>query len=170
MVLAQSVQPIAWRRLPGESTSEEAVAAVENHFGIRFPKDFRSAFPSIHGASPAPSKFYLTSPRIGRMGTSLGAMLSLAPESMYYVPTVADAHEGEGILPRKVVPFGIDGGGDLVAFDFRADAANPTVVYVAIASSEEHSDRHIIPLAESFTEFLNMLQQRDVPDPHPEGR
>ena len=53
----------------------------------------------------------------------------------------------------------IDGGGDLIAFDFRTDPTHPTVVYIAITDADDDGgESHIYPLAPSFTAFLEMLE------------
>jgi len=150
---------ITWTDRKPEAT-EEMIAAVERELGIRYPDDFRKMAPTIHGAEPSSSSFAYQNRFIGRVGTSFSVVLSFNPSSSYYVLDSGRPHTREGILPPGVVPFGEDGGGDLMAFDFRKDPDHPPVVYVAITEADdEGGDGHVYPLAPSFTEFLSMLRE-----------
>jgi hypothetical protein len=152
---------IQWENLPDAPATEEMIASVEDALGFHYPTDFRALAPSIHGASPTPSTFSVMHPRIGRFGGFIAYVLSFDPKSSEYIMPTVEAHRREGILPSGVVPFGEDGGGDLMAFDFRKNADNPPVVYIAISDAEEAGERHILPLASSFSAFLSMLGTDD---------
>jgi len=154
------MRSIAWKYQEPEAT-EAMIVAVEHRLGIQYPADFRSGVRGFHGATPSPSRFSYQHRGIGRVGTAIGCILSFDPASSAYVIPTVESHVREGILPVGVVPFGEDGGGDLMAFDFRKDADNPPVVYVAISDAEEEGERHIYPLAPSFSAFLDMLVSDD---------
>jgi SMI1-KNR4 cell-wall len=136
---------------------DETIANVESALGNHYPEDFLAVARTAHGGSPTRARFSYFDPQFGRVGTSLGVLLSLNPSSTYYVLRKIQNLD-DGLLPSGVVPFGEDGGGDLMAFDFRKDANNPPVVYVAIADAEEVGERHVYPLAPSFSAFLDMLE------------
>jgi hypothetical protein len=140
--------------------SEEMIATVERVLGVRFPEDFRSIIPTAHGGSPAPvSRFRYADPDLGHVGTSLGAVMSFDAASSDYILKRHAILAGEGIIPALVVPFGEDGGGDFMAFDFRGHAADPPVVYVSHESATEANEgENVYPLAPSFTAFLEMLE------------
>lgn len=151
---------ITWKYREPEAT-EAMIAEVEQELGIRYPDDFRRAAPGIHGAGPEQSSFSYQNRFIGRVGTSLGRVLSFSPTSSFYVLRKV-RNLDEGLRPDGVIPFGVDGGGDLMAFDFRKDPEHPPVVYIAITEADdEGGDGHVYPLASSFTEFLSMLKERE---------
>jgi cell wall assembly regulator SMI1 len=154
-LVLRDTHEIDWRTREPRAT-EEMIAAVEHALGIRYPADFRALAPVIHGGAPSPSSFSYQHREIGTVGTSLEVVLSFDPSSDYNVLRTMHALE-DGLLPPGVVPFGEDGGGDLIAFDFRTDPDHPSVVYVATADAAETGERHIYPLVDSFTRFLEML-------------
>ena len=164
-----SLAGISWRRPAAAPATQEQIAAVERSLGVRYPEDFRALAPAIHGASPSPDEFALVYPRNRRRsGGFISVVLSFDPGTGYdFVLKLVEAQRRDGVLPAGVVPFGKDGGGDMVAFDFRRDPVNPPVVYVAStnASDDEGDEGHIVPLADSFTGFLAMLHDTDGADP-----
>ncbi len=60
----------------------------------------------------------------------------------------------DGLIPNPffVIPFAEDIGGDLFCFDYRRDPAYPSVVFWSV-------DTGSVPLADSFTAFLDTLYQ-----------
>ena len=148
--------PESWRTTQ-QPASVEMIRDVEERLGVEYPEDFRSMAPSIHGAETAAhSAFVLQHPTLGEIRSGIDRILSFDPDSTFFVLSTTNAFRSDSILPVEVVPFAEDAGGDLVAFDFRHKPAR--VVYVATAAAEEESDRHIYPLAPSFTAFLEMLE------------
>jgi len=157
---------IEWSSAKPRAT-DDMIATVEKQLGIHYPADFRVLAPTIHDSRPSLVTFFYNHRGLGRVGSSFSYVLSFNPTSSAYVPRKM-ANLESGLIPAGVVPFGIDGGGDLMAFDFRQDADNPPVVYVAISDAEEEGERHIYPLAPSFSAFLDMLVA-DPDQPSPSG-
>ena len=66
---------------------------------------------------------------------------------------------------ENVVTFGLNGGGDYIAFDYRQNPTtnNPSIVIMYhddhIRDENENLKIRIIKVAESFDEFLNMLHE-----------
>jgi hypothetical protein len=58
-------------------------------------------------------------------------------------------------LPEGLVPFADDGGGDYMCLDYRNKPEAPGVVYWAHERGKHDS---VFPLANSFSEFLDILQ------------
>lgn len=136
---------------------EQMILAVEDAIGSRYPSDFRAVAGTIHGATtPRDSAFKFTHPRRGRMTGGFDQILSLDPDSIYYVGKTIAALRTERILPVGVVPFAMDAGGDLVAFDTRISP--PSIVYVATSAANEDDETHIFHVTDSFTSFLHMLE------------
>jgi hypothetical protein len=86
------------------------------------------------------------------MGSCLGVLLSFDegdPENMLVT------HEDLApFLPPGVIPFADDGGGDFICFKYEQAEATPQVVYW------HHGEREVVPLADTFTGFLEMLHER----------
>lgn len=62
---------------------------------------------------------------------------------------------------KKILPFGDDGGGYFFCIDYRNDVSGEKVV-LWVKDNEEPYD--IIPLADSFDEFINTLKSEDEMD------
>ena len=61
-------------------------------------------------------------------------------------------------FPRNLVPFGENGGGNFICFDYRYDSTtdNPPVVYWIHDAEKE---KEICTLAKDFEEFLSILRE-----------
>lgn len=146
-----------WDSPPEKPANAAMLRAIEHATNCHFPADFRAMFLTMHGGTPACRSFAYQDPDIGTVGAAIGTFLSLDPTSPIYIPRVISTVDA-GILPRGVIPFGEDGGGDLMALDFRTSAEAPSVVYVALADADEDgSGRNVYLLAPTFSAFLSML-------------
>jgi cell wall assembly regulator SMI1 len=135
---------------------DKRINEIERALGVKFPSSFRQVIQSCHGGTPVERReFYYQDPIIGKMTSGIGALLTLKPDDELdgILETTLNL-TGAGRLPNKVIPFAEDGGGDLMCLDYREDPDHPKVVYW---SHEEEEDQSIIPLADSFTEFLDGL-------------
>ena len=61
-------------------------------------------------------------------------------------------------FPQNVVPFGENGGGDMVCFDYRSNpkTTNPPIVYW---EHEEEEGKDVSFIAKDFEEFLSILKE-----------
>jgi cell wall assembly regulator SMI1 len=152
---------LEWRIKQPRATDEQLQRA-EGAAGVRFPPDYRACIVVVHGGAPLKARFSFDDPRIGRMGSSIGLMLSLAEDDGEGLVAILAALREQ--LPAKVVPFAIDAGGDCMCFDYRAvgPAGSPTVVYW---HHEREGEDALSPLAGSFSQFLGMLTGRDSTTP-----
>jgi cell wall assembly regulator SMI1 len=136
-----------------QPVSEDAVVNVERKFGYVFPAAFRTLVREVHGGHPDTNEFVYQDPVLGPVATGLSELLSV---DVREAGNIIAVHEWVADrLPAGVIPFGSDGGGDYVCFDFREDASRPRVVYWM---HEKPPSAAIVPLAESFDGFLNMLR------------
>jgi cell wall assembly regulator SMI1 len=142
---------------------DQVIDNLEHTLGIKFPPDFRQVIHRCHGGVPVErSAFDYEDPSIGKTGSGIGALMTLYPDDTGSILTTLRLLAIDEQLPDKVIPFADDGGGDMMCLDYREDPDHPKVVYW---SHEEEKDKSIIPLADSFTEFLAMLEP---PEPLPD--
>src|SRR5687768_16976668 len=98
----ETESPIGARQIDG----------IESLLGVRFPSAYRDIIASHHNAYGG-ADFAVPN---ATHGASLGHWLSLSPwdtESIWLCLSTWPEHH----LPREVVPFGAEGGGNLICFD-----------------------------------------------------
>lgn len=128
---------------------EERVAEVETALGVRFPEDYKACVKRFHGGNPRDNAFEFDDPDVGRMGSCLGVLLSFSREDP---GNIGERYRRlSPFLPEGVIPFGDDGGGDLMCFQYHGSDP-PTVVYW------HHGERSVVPLAPTFSDFIEMLR------------
>ena len=132
---------------------ESRVLEVEEELGVSFPRDFAQYIVLHHGGSPRQSDFSYADPRIGHVNSCLAELLSFDPE--YADNIVLTVNDLADQLPTGVTPFGATGFGDYVCFDFRQDSVSPRVAYWC---HEKPTGESVIPLAATFSEFLDLLR------------
>ena len=128
------------------------IEAVERALGVEFPADYRECIRTCHGGHPRENAFWFDDPVVGRMGSCLGVLLSFTEgDSENILETYNDLRVQ---LPSRTIPFADDGGGDFMCFSYKAGTTAPTVVYWP------HGEADLIPLASSFTDFIDMLRDQ----------
>jgi hypothetical protein len=140
---------------PLKPVDDEAISGLESRIGVSFPADYRAFLRKYQGGVPAQTDFPLNDPQ---QDTALVAsFLAVAPArgSRNIVGAMELLHDQ---LPERMIPIGMDGGGDFVLMDFRGQ--RPEIVYW-------HHERSGRPdqftfVASTFTEFLNLLYEPDV--------
>ena len=79
--------------------------------------------------------------------------------------TIVSAWNNAIAVPDNVIPFSMDGYGNLICLDFRETPDHPTVVFW----DHEKCDDPPLYVASSFTDFLNKLYGRQSrEEPHPD--
>ena len=91
-----------------------------------------------------------------KIGTGIGVIFGLDSDDEENL--LKQYHTLPDFFPKNLVPFGEDGGGDFICFDYRHDAYtnNPPVVYW---SHENEEGEDISFLAKDFKEFLSILKE-----------
>ena len=125
------------------------IEGAEALLGVRFPDSYRALLPELNGAC-GEAEFPLPDEE---RGGSIGVWLSLLPWDAESVWSTLSAW-GEHELPRRLIPFGEDGGGNYVCFDYRHSDV-PSVVFW---HHELEAEEGIFPVAATFEEFLRMLR------------
>jgi cell wall assembly regulator SMI1 len=140
-----------WQKC-GPPLSEEAVHTIEERLGVSFPPDYRACVKQCDGGWPKPRYFDYPDPSLGPVESCIGRFLSLDENREGNILAVVGWLSEQ--LPPGVVPIANDPGGDYVCFDYRS-GATPTVVYWM---HEESGDEAIVPLAPTFSAFLDRLR------------
>ena len=158
----QHVASLTWSGCRPEA-DDQTIDQLEHQVGVRFPPDFRQVMKLCHGGTPEERcEFDYQHPQLGTVGSGIGAMLRLPLEEEDLESIVGTIAMLDDQLPDGLIPFATDGGGDFMCLDYRHDSNQPPVVYWA---HEEDKDASVFPLADSFSEFLDMLiPQRSIED------
>ena len=124
---------------------------------VTLPADYVAVAKTAHGAQPSRHEIIYQDPVLGPFGASMSVLLSLDPDYSDGMFTAVRILHGSDQLPRFVIPFGADAGGDYFCFDYRktGPAGPPTVCYFA---HELDRPRALIPVAANFTELLEKLE------------
>src|SRR5262245_1692614 len=146
-------EDIVWENCRAE-LSDQRVAAVETVLGVKLPEDYKTCIMTCHGGTPKPSRFTFRDQKLGDMESCLGILLTLdESDTENLVDTWRDLASQ---LPRAIVPFADDGGGDFICFDYRDldQTTTPSIVYW-------HHDRtlpeSLTRLCDGFSAFISML-------------
>ncbi|GGS05635.1 SMI1/KNR4 family protein [Deinococcus sedimenti] len=142
-----------WEQDSGRALgSREHLRSIEDTVGQPFPADYLHVLQTHNAAYFERQEFPVDTPD-GPEDKSVAVLLSADGDEMDAESvlsqwrTLQDEH---GLEPH-VVPFGMDGGGNLVCFDFSAEG-EPAVVYW------QHDETWPpLPVAESFAAFLQQL-------------
>lgn len=142
---------ITWHNTEGKLTNQE-INEVEEQLNIRFPKDYLEVVSNNDGGYPNVNVFKLNNGE-----EMLNNLISFKTSSYSNILETLEAVSDR--LPKKVIPFGEDPGGNLICFDYRS-SDEPTVVFWdhEIAGAGEF-EKAISFVSDSFTDFLNMLHE-----------
>lgn len=125
--------------------SDQVVRQAEDELRVPLPADFLAIARNHQGARPEPAGIDL---RDGFV-TDVDCLFHFA-DSPFTSNILAAGFPYEDVLPKGIIPFARDIGGDVFCFNYRDDYDNPSVVFFG-------SGFGMIPLAPSFTAFLALL-------------
>ena len=133
--------------------SDDQVQKAERELGVRLPADFLAIAKTHQGAMPEPECFDL--PEGGK--GSIKYLLHFEEEPFY--SSIAALREPvNDVLPKKVIPFAEDSGGNLLCFDYRNSDETPEILFW------DHEGNAPFPLqtiASSFTDLITRLRDYD---------
>ena len=150
---------ITWRKYltlegnPFPKATEQDISALEGKLGRTLPEDYKNALKAYQGMVARPPIVPL-----GDGGTPLGCLFHafLQGEKMSYAVSVKTKRlEAEGY--RNYVA--ISGtGNSFFCLNYNATKENPPIVFID-GDYEPSDPRGVIPIAKSFTELLDMLEE-----------
>ena len=124
------------------------IDGAESLLGVRFPPSYRAVLANHH-SSYGDADFAVPG---ATLGASIGHWLSLSPwhtESIWSYLSTWPKHQ----LPHEVVPFGADGGGNCICFDYRS-SPQPAVVFWYHELSGANG---LVAVAPTFDGFVGLL-------------
>lgn len=137
---------------PEHPLQDHQLCGAETLLGITFPDAYRTLVREFGGAY-GDVDFDVEFPSPGFETCSMGLLLSLDPcsrDSIWSRMIVWEEYE----LSPKVIPFGEDGGGNYICFDYR-EANEPKIVFYF---HELAGDDGIMVACSSFERFLENLK------------
>ncbi|OIP38199.1 MAG: hypothetical protein AUK47_12430 [Deltaproteobacteria bacterium CG2_30_63_29] len=138
-----------------EPLEEETIKALEKHFGVVLPRDYRGCLELFHGAYPRVQEFSVEGSDGEPVDGCLGVLLSADPDEG---DNIYDAHsEMESHAHKKIIPIADDGGGNLLCLDFRKEG-KPSVCYFQPELGE------FTFVAPSFSAFCELLDEPEGDD------
>ncbi len=145
--------------LPGFDPSDEPIPSglldgAEGLLGVRFPAAFRAIAARYDGATGEAAFAMPTAEKAGFGGFSVWLSLKpWAPESVWSWLGTWQEHG----LPTTLVPFGENGGGDLLCLDYRGGAVPAVVLWFHELPGEEG----IFRVSDSFEHWLASVRPED---------
>lgn len=121
---------------------------VQTELGVVFPDDYKECVRRCNGGRPLKNAFVVQDPDIGRSVSGIGVLLSFAEDDSENI--LKTYRLLSPFLPKGAIPVSDDGGGDFVCLDY-SSGGSPTVGYW------NHGESELVPLAPSFSEFLDLL-------------
>lgn len=131
---------------PRPATPAE-VQAAERALRVPLPRDFLDVAAVHQGARPVPSSFRLPD----GSGEAVEHLLHFVDGSFSNI--VTRGFPVEGVLDKGLIPFADALGSNLLCFDYRTDYDHPRVEFWSV-------DTGRVPLASTFTAFLDLLHDR----------
>lgn len=125
---------------------DSELESLQSDLGHRFPADYLDCLRRFHDAIPEVSDFPVTTTEGRKFRNAIAVLLGPAE--------IRSVHEQMGdAKDPDVIPFGIDGGGNAMCFDFRpGEGAAATVCYY------QHEGSELYPLAVDFASFCDLLE------------
>ena len=135
-----------------EEIPDHVIDGAEMLFGVKYPATYRQLIREFSG-SYGDVDFRVDRPSPGFDYCSVGLILSLLPcssESVYGTLSTWPEHD----LSGRIIPFGVDGGGNYVCFDYRESEVPQIVLYFHELPGEDG----IMRVCDTFDEFLGRLR------------
>ena len=151
---------IEWFDCEGPAT-QQRIDLVSREIGVTFPKTFIALMKECDGGTPEITSFkYYNNVIDAVVGDSLGCFMGFEEKGCAQDHLLGHYRSEFNYLPKGVIAFAFNGGGDYICFDYRKGKKNldPEVVCWDHEESEEES---IFFVAKNFDAFMAMLHPFD---------
>jgi hypothetical protein len=135
--------------------ADHLITGAETVFGISYPAAYRKTIKHFGGCYGSVD-FRVDRSSPGFDYCNFGLILSLSPWDDGSIYEAVSNWREHG-LHERLVPFGLDGGGNYVCFDYRG-ATDPEIVFYY---HELHGDDGVMRVCPTYDAFLNRLEVRD---------
>ena len=139
---------IDWFDPTEDPIDSRQIDGAELLLGVRFPASYRAVLANHHN-SYGDADFAVPGTD---HGANIGHWLSLSPwdtESVWSYLSTWPEHQ----LPHEIVPFGEDGGGNCICFDYRSGSTPVVVIWYHELSGTDG----LVTVAPTFDGFVGLL-------------
>jgi hypothetical protein len=150
------------RRDEGE-ISFDFINQIENKYAVKLPKRYVDFITKHNGACLYARVFnYMDPNRASNEFNSNSIAFDSVEEILIHIENIQSGEEPDWDIKYRfedgLIPFGDNGGGDLICFDYRKnrDTDNPPIV---IWNHDMGFEHRVVFIANSFEEFINMLHE-----------
>ena len=135
--------------------NRNTVTEVENLLQVRFPEDFIIYAQQYHGGFPDKTEFNFTNVDGTKGLSGFDELLSFNTQRSNYIVEIYNSLS-QSYFPKGIIPFGGEASGNYVCFDYRNNPAKP---FIVLWQHDKHVSESVIYVADSFTDFLQMLYE-----------
>ena len=134
------------------------IRMLEENFAVIFPKKYTEFIIIHNGASLIIDSFDFYDHDLAQQNNASIAFIPLEKIAMFTEWLLRESENDTDYFSQKLIPFGDDGGGNFMCFDYRKhEANNPPIVYWNHSVYE--NSKRISFIANNFEEFINMLHE-----------
>lgn len=136
---------------------------IENEYKIQFPSIYSNFITQHNGARLNVDSFDFYDEDIEDENSASIAFIQVQKISKFIKGLLAESINDPDYFPKKLIPFGDDGGGNYMCFDYRNHSGdNPPVVFWNHDVYE--NSKRISFVANNFEDFINMLHKSEYVD------
>lgn len=142
--------------------SKKVLHLFEKFYKIKLPSLYITFITEHNGAYIKNDCFYYDDPNSGGKKNTDGIVFEKFEDIDYHIENIKSGEEPDLDIKYRfedgLIPFGDNGGGDMICFDYRKnrDTDNPPIVMWNHDIGLEH---RVVFIANSFEEFINMLHE-----------
>ena len=150
------------RRDEGEA-SNAFIKQIEALYNVKLPVIYSNFIIEHNGACLFARIFDYQDPNVGNNKVNSNAIAFESVEDIpFHIENIKSGEESNWPIQYKfedgLIPFGDNGGGDMICFDYRKDRTtdNPPIV---IWNHDMGLEHRVVFIANNFEEFINMLHE-----------
>ncbi len=134
------------------------IIMLEENFSVIFPKKYTEFIIIHNGASLIIDSFNFYDNDLEQQNNASIAFIPIEKITKFMEGLLNESKDDPGYFSQKLIPFGDDGGGNYMCFDYREHKGNnPPIIYWNHSVYE--NSKRISFIANSFEEFINMLHK-----------
>lgn len=153
------------------------VEAIEQKMGIKLPKEYVEIVLKYNDGYPLkylypfddtekynhgyPVKYIYPTYTVGMTHSSCSDFISISLNDEWNILNAAEKLQRDNIIPEKVIPFGQNGGGNYVCFDYRGRTKHPRIVHHSYETADDIHEGidNLYYVAITFKQFLKTLTE-----------
>jgi hypothetical protein len=145
-----------WRE--NQNLDNNEIEKIEKKWKMLFPNRYKNCILQNQGKTPILSDFKIDSKFLKSSSIAVFLHFNHDDKKQYYIDNVYN--ETKEYYPAGIFPFALDGGGNLVCFDYRKNKKNPKIVFWN-HETDTDDQYNILTIASDFESFIDSLCDRD---------